>query len=227
MRSTKFSGLVLPRVAIWALVLALAAFAVFEWQRSTRLSGELNSMREKLADIESAKPSLDSAKEGEKQELRGLSDQILALSNRATGLEAELAAAKRAQARDALQERASLAQAAPEESAEHLARAALKGELAAIDTLAAMTREAASGNHPGMTSEEQEKLSDQLRPIWAAFDTLADAASRGDKNALQALARSARMPDLSGMAMNSLGKLAGQGSEGGRCWTWRGGCQSE
>ena len=91
--------------------------------------------------------------------------------------------------------------------------AALQGDLAALETLAAMTQEASSANHPGMT-KEQEKLSAQLRPIWAAFDALADAASRGDKNALQALAKSARMPGLSGLAMNSLGKLAGQGSEG-------------
>ena len=197
-----------------ALVLALAAFAASEWQRSARLSRELISMREKCDEAESALRSISLVKEAETQELRELRDQTLALSNRAERLEAELAAAKRSRAPDAPHESANPAQAMPEESAEPLTVAVLQGDLAALDTLADLTRKAVSANRPGMTSDEQERLSAQLRPIWAAFDTLADAASRGDENALQALVKSARMPDLSGLAMKSLGKLAGQGLEG-------------
>ena len=103
---------------------------------------------------------------------------------------------------------------ATEDVAHRLAIAVLQGDLAALDTLAEMTRGAVSAHHPNMTPDEQEKYVANLRPIWAAFDALAEEASQGNENALRALAKTARMPDLSGLAMKSLAELAGRGSEG-------------
>ena len=114
MRSTKFSGLAAQRVVISAvaLVLALAAFAVLEWQRSAR--GELISMREAAA-VESALRPHNSLKEDESRNCERCAIKLACWVTGEKGL-------KRSWLRpndhtsDALQQSVSPAQSAPAES---------------------------------------------------------------------------------------------------------------
>jgi hypothetical protein len=81
------------RTIIWALVLALVGFGVFEWQRNARLESELASIREKLPERDVAQEhSVPSATEREDTKIPVLRRQNDALSNRVNRLETELAA---------------------------------------------------------------------------------------------------------------------------------------
>jgi hypothetical protein len=203
------------RTILLTVVLILVAFGVFEWQQNARLERELTSLHGKLTERDAAQErSVHPATEPEDPQIALLRRQNVALSNRVNRLEAELVAARRSRDQVSAQASMSSPEAATEDVAHRLALAVLQGDLAALDTLAEMTRGTVSAHHRNMTPDEQEKYVANLRPIWAAFDMLAEEASQGNENALQALAKTAKMPDLSGLAIKSLGELAGRGSEG-------------
>jgi hypothetical protein len=203
------------RTVILAAALLLLGFGIFVWRRNISLRRELVLAQGKLAEQEALQEQSEAdLQERENHKRSLLENEKAALSNRVNRLEAQLLTAQKLHDQRATTQGTKPPQSSPEESAEQLTTAVLQGDFAALDTLAAMTRKAASANRPDMTSDEQEKLVAGLRPIWAAFDTLADQASQGNQNALQALAKAARIPELSGLAIKSLGQLAGRGSEG-------------
>jgi hypothetical protein len=72
-----------------------------------------------------------------------------------------------------------------EDPAHQLALAALQGDLTALEKLGEMTKVAGMVEHPDLTPEEQTKLVEKLRPIWAAFHLFAEEAGMEKENALR------------------------------------------
>ncbi len=152
--------------------------------------------------------------EQQTQETRRLHDQNAALSNLVKRLKADLARSLPSQTQTSLQRTLPPSSAAPDPDVEVMVNALLQGDGRSLDTLATMTREAVRGDHPNMTLAEQAASAERMQPLRAVFDSLTDRANQGDSQALQALAQAARRPELSGLAIQSLGHLAGNGSEG-------------
>ena len=79
------------------LIAALAAFGFFEWQQNTRIRSERMSIREKLAEAESALRANSALRAGDTEESPSLRNENASLRNRLEALRAELAAVKRSQ----------------------------------------------------------------------------------------------------------------------------------
>jgi hypothetical protein len=139
------------RTILLAVVLILVAFGVFEWQRNARLA--------RLAERDAAQErSVTPATEPEDTEISLLRRQNVALSNRANRLEAELVAARRSHDQVAAPAGMSPKENATEDVAHRLAIAVLQGDFAALDTLAEMTREAVSANHPNIDARRTREV---------------------------------------------------------------------
>lgn len=98
-----------------------------------------------------------------------------------------------------------------------LGLAAARGEPGALDKIRELAKaQLASFNTNGSA------LNDTLRgelarrtfaPLHAAFKAIEEAVAGGDHEAILAVARALRVPELKGSAVSSLGVLAGQGNE--------------
>lgn len=118
------------RTIIWALVLALVAFGVFEWQRNAKLESDLALIRQKLAERDVAQePSVPAATEAEDTKIALLRRQNEALSNRANRLETELVAARRSHDQVPAQASTSPPEAAREDVAHQLRPGGATGRL--------------------------------------------------------------------------------------------------
>jgi hypothetical protein len=201
---------------VLVIAVGLMAVTAIQWRQNQTLQRELVSVRNQLAQANAVKDTQKSVTERNDPRVEDFRSRIGALSNRVAQLETELARTRRApgQAATAETTRSQAPVASQDEMARQLTDSLLSGDFIALDTLTEMARQATETHHPNMTPEEQESYLAKLRPLWEAFDALAKEASQGNTNALQALANSARMPELSGLAAKSLGKLAGAGSDG-------------
>jgi hypothetical protein len=84
--------------------------------------------------------------------------------------------------------------------------------LAKILALAKTEHESFNANRAGLNDTQRGELARQtFVPLRTAFDAMTDDASKGKPFARDALDRALKIPELSGMAVRSLGVLAGNG----------------
>ncbi len=99
-----------------------------------------------------------------------------------------------------------------------LGTAVVRGDSGAFDQLLVESRTA----HQNFNAHESESNDQQrgelarkiFQPMHVAFKVIEEAAALGNQSALDALARALQFPELKGLAVSSLGPLAGKGDEG-------------
>ncbi|MBL9134860.1 MAG: hypothetical protein JNK85_03285 [Verrucomicrobiales bacterium] len=91
------------------------------------------------------------------------------------------------------------------EETRRLGEAVLRGESAALDSLARMVATASSGD-----SEARDQVFADIR---STFHALGQRAGHGDATGLLSLWQASRLPDLEGFATEGLGQAAGLGNE--------------
>jgi RNA polymerase sigma factor (sigma-70 family) len=104
----------------------------------------------------------------------------------------------------------------PEDLGRELGRAVVRGESAALQRVRELSKaehDSFNTNSAGLNDTLRGELSARtFAPLQAAFDVIAEAAAQGSQAALDAVAQSAQVPELKGMAIQALGTLAGQGN---------------
>lgn len=115
-------------------------------------------------------------------------------------------------------EKSVLKEPSGEETGRELGTAVVRGDSGAFDKLlAAAKAEQKNFNtqRVGLDQQQKDDLSQRtFQPINVAFQIIGDAAAKGNSPALDALARSLQIPELRGLAVGSLGGLAGNGDPG-------------
>jgi RNA polymerase sigma factor (sigma-70 family) len=108
-------------------------------------------------------------------------------------------------------------EAAQMETARQLGMAAAQGDRAALKKLQDYSLAAGrdfSTNSAGLRDWEKGDRQRQLfSPLWVAFDVITEEARKGSSTAMQAISNAAETPGLQGVAIKSIGALAGSGNE--------------
>jgi hypothetical protein len=96
--------------------------------------------------------------------------------------------------------------------------AVVRGDAGAFDKLLAESKaefQVFNTNRVGLDDTQRGELSSRtFAPINAAFKVIGEAAANGSQSALGALTRSLQISELKGLAVHSLGGLAGNGDAG-------------
>jgi len=105
-----------------------------------------------------------------------------------------------------------------EDNGRELGMAVVRGDVGAFDKLLAESKaehQRFNTNNVGLNDTQRGELSSRtFTPINAAFKIIADAAVQGNQSALDALTQALQTLELKGLAVASLGGLAGNGDAG-------------
>jgi RNA polymerase sigma factor (sigma-70 family) len=102
-------------------------------------------------------------------------------------------------------------------TARELGMAVVRGDAGALDKLADLSKAQHASfntNRVGLDEAKSGELGRRsFAPLWAAFDVITEAASKGNQVALDAVKRALQIRQLQGSAIQTVGKLAGNGND--------------
>src|SRR5205814_1965356 len=101
---------------------------------------------------------------------------------------------------------------------QELGMAVVRGDVGAFEKLLAESKtehQSFKTNNVGLDDTRRGELASRtFMPINAAFKIISDAAVQGNQLALDALTHALEIPELKGLAVHSIGGLAGNGDAG-------------
>jgi RNA polymerase sigma factor (sigma-70 family) len=218
----------LQKTFIAATLTAAIGTGIFEAHQASQLRDQVQTLQKQQAPLTEQNQQLQRERDDATNRVAGLNDE-LAKANRNNSellkLRSEITMLKR---NPANQKPADVSASptetvkSPEPSSADVGRelgaAVVRGDAGAFDKLLAESiteHESFRTNIIGLDKQQQYELSMRaFAPINAAFKVIAEAADNGSQPALDALTRSLQISALNGLAVNSLGGLAGKGDTG-------------
>ena len=217
----------LQKTIIGAALVAAIGTGIHQSRRASRLTEQVNALQQQQAPLaeqiqrlleerDDATNQLASLRE-DNERLNRNTGELLKLRGEVNLLRRSLGAAAgtAGTALSATEVPASQETSAIDNGRE-LGMAVVRGEPAALKKvldLAKTEHESFKTNSAGLTDTLRGELGNRtFAPLRAAFDVIAEAAAKGNPLALDAVAQATQAPELNGMAMRTLGTLAGAGN---------------
>ena len=220
---------IIQKTLVTATVAVLAGAGIYEARQATQLREQNQTLQQQQAPLAEQLRKLQSERDDATNRLIALRDEIAKTKSDNTELlklRNEITMLRRSQA--AIQTSAN-SSSSPietvkrnEPSAEDVGRelgmAVVRGDAGAFDKLLAENKaeqQSFKTNTIGLDQQQRNEVSERVfTPINAAFKVIEDAATTGSSSALDALAHALQIPELNGLAVHSLGGLAGNGDAG-------------
>lgn len=216
----------LQKTLVTATVAALAGTGIYQARQAAQLRAQVQTLQQVQSPFAQQVQQLQRERDEATNRLASMSDENESLkkhSNELLKLRNEITMLKRSQAAIQATAANSLppgAEAKPlaDESGRELGAAVVRGDAGAFDKLLAESEaehRSFGTNQIGLNEEQQRELSlKTFAPINVAFKVIEEAANNGSQPALDALARALQSPEMRGIAVSSLGGLAGNGDAG-------------
>ena len=219
----------LQKTLVTVTVAALAGTGIYEARQAAQLRGQNQTLQQSQAPLAEQTRQLQRERDDATNRLAGLRDELakgksnnlelLKLRNEITMLRrSQTANQKLADDSSPLTEPAKSNEPSSGDIGRELGMAVVRGDAGAFDKLLAEIKteqQSFKTNNIGLNDQQRREVSLRtFTPINAAFKVIEEASVNGSQPALDALARSLQIPELRGLAVNSLGGLAGNGDAG-------------
>lgn len=222
------------KVLIAAALAATVGSGIYEAHRASSLQTQVQVLQRSRTELTNRLQQLTEARNEANARLAAQTDEFERLSRNAVQANAEIlqlrnelnrptgnqgSIQKGAEARSLPGNISAMASQSTENIAagRELGMAVARGDAGAFEKMVELARAQHKSfvtNSPGLTDTARGELARlTFAPIHAAFDVIAEAASGGSAPALDAVMKAALFPELKGQAIQSLGKLAGDGSD--------------
>jgi len=219
----------LQKTLIAAALAAAAGTGIYEARQASQLREQVQTFQQGQAPLILQLQQLQQERDDATNQLASLTDELeklknsnlelLRLRNENALLRQSQAAAPKLMMTDVITTNTiTYNEVSPVDVGRELGTAVVRGEAGAFDKLLAESEAEHQNfktNSAGLNDTDRSELSSRtFAPINTAFKVIEDAAVSGNQAALEALTRSLQIPDLKGMAVHSLGQLAGNGDAG-------------
>jgi hypothetical protein len=219
----------LQKAAVTAAIAVVAGAGIYETRQNSELRKQNQALQQQQAPLAEQVQQLQRGHDEAAQQLAALRQDNARLNRNVTELPRlrnEVAQLRLSQAstQPAAPSTLSPIEPAKETSPEgidigrELGMAVVKGDPTAMDKILALSKtehESFRTNQIGLDDTQRGDLSRlTFAPLHAAFQVIGEAGTTGNQFAFDALARALPIPELTGMAVQSLGVLAGNGDEG-------------
>jgi len=219
----------LQKTLVTVTVAALAGAGIYEARQAAQLREQNQTFQQQQAPLAEQNRQLQRERDNATNRLAGLRDELakgksnnlelLKLRNEITMLRrSQTANQKLADDSSPLTEPAKSNEPSSGDIGRELGMAVVRGDAGAFDKLLAEIKteqQSFKTNNIGLNDQQRREVSLRtFTPINAAFKVIEEASVNGSQPALDALARSLQIPELRGLAVNSLGGLAGNGDAG-------------
>ena len=224
----------LQKTLVTAALTVTISGGIYEARQSAQLRAQNHSLQQQLAPLTAQLQQLQSDRDAAAGQVASLRDELAKTQSNGQELlklRNEMTLQQRNPASDTVPANDSVSPAqtarnngpspaddAREEVGRQLGQAVVRGDADAFKNLLAESngeREYFRTNRTGLDNRQSDELASRaFAPVNAAFKVIADAATTGNQAALDALTHALQVPGLNGLAIDSLGGLAGNGDPG-------------
>jgi RNA polymerase sigma factor (sigma-70 family) len=206
----------LQKTLVTITVAALAGVSGYEAFHAADLNQQIQTARREQAPLTQQIQQLQSERDEATQALA----QLRAENRRLNQNQSELLELRGKAARLLQQTAAETANTSPRPLAEdpgrELGLAVVRGDLAALEKISVLAKAELTDfntNSPGLDDTQRSELSGRtFAALASAFQVIEAAAMQGNQNAIDAVLKSAPLPELQGNAVQAIGALAGNGN---------------
>jgi RNA polymerase sigma factor (sigma-70 family) len=216
----------LQKTLITATIATVVSTGIYEARQASTLRNQLQTLQQQQAPLAEQIQQLQRERDDATNRLASLANELAKMKNNnieLLKLRNEMAMLRRNQTAAQMPTNPSsstneTAGPSPEDLGRELGLAVVRGDAGAFDKLLAESQtehQSFNTNNIGLDDTKRGELSSRtFAPINAAFDIISDAAAKDNQPALDALARALQINELNGLAIRSLGVLAGNGDAG-------------
>ena len=217
----------LQKTLIAAAFAAAAGTGIYEAHQTSRLREQVQTFQQGQTPLTAQIQQLQQERDDATNQLASLTDELEKLNSNNVELlklRSELALMRQGQGaipttvKTTATEPIANNEPLSEEAGRELGRAVVRGEAGAFDKLLAESKaehKNLNTNNVGLDNTKKDESASRIfAPLDAAFQVIEDAAVEGNPSALEALSRSLQIQELKGLAVRSLGQLAGNGNAG-------------